>query len=187
LSLPTEEAARIALRTQQIIAGESGVADSIDPLAGSYYLEHLTDELEKRATAYIQTIDDMGGMLPAIEAGYVQREIQEAAYQFQRAMERQEEIVVGVNRYAEEEEVTIDLQKIDPAIEASQRRRLARLRAARDDEKVAGLRRRLANAAEADANLMPHFITCVENDITLGEICHTLRQVWGEYRPRVTI
>jgi methylmalonyl-CoA mutase N-terminal domain/subunit len=187
LSLPTEEAARIALRTQQIIASESGVADSIDPLAGSYYLEHLTDELEKRATAYIQTIDDMGGMLPAIEAGYVQREIQEAAYQFQRAMERQEEIVVGVNRYAEEEEVTIDLQKIDPAIEASQRRRLARLRAARDDEKVAGLRRRLANAAEGDANLMPHFITCVENDITLGEICHTLRQVWGEYRPRVTI
>jgi methylmalonyl-CoA mutase, N-terminal domain len=186
LALPTEESARIALRTQQIIAHESGVADTIDPLAGSYYLERLTDELERRALAYIEIIDDMGGMLPAIESGYVQGEIQEAAYQFQRAMEAGEAIVVGVNRFLEEEDTPIELQRIDPTIEAAQRQRLAKLRAGRDNEKVAELRAQLAGAAGSDQNLMPLFITCVENDMTLGEICGTLRDVWGEYQPSFT-
>ncbi|MCI0393865.1 MAG: methylmalonyl-CoA mutase family protein [Chloroflexi bacterium] len=187
LALPTEESARIALRTQQIVAYESGVADTVDPLAGSYYLEYLTDELEQRATRYLETIDGLGGMLPAIEAGYVQREIQEAAYKFQQALEKGEEVVVGVNRFVEESETPVELQKIDPALEAAQCQRLAELRAGRDNERVAGLRCRLAEAAAGDENLMPLFITCVENDVTLGEICHTLRQVWGEYQPTFTL
>ena len=188
LSLPTQEAARIALRTQQIIANESGAADSIDPLAGSYYLEYLTDELERRAADYIRTIDEMGGMLPAIELGYVQREIQEAAYTFQQQLERGEEVVVGVNRFTEQDErLDIDILKIDPAIEAAQRQRLAELRARRDKGRVAELCQQLRTAAEGSANLMPLFVTCVENDLTLGEICHTLRQVWGEYEPNYTL
>jgi methylmalonyl-CoA mutase N-terminal domain/subunit len=183
LSLPTEESARIALRTQQVIAYESAVADTIDPLAGSYYLEYLTDALEQRAVTYIEAIDGMGGMLPAIETGYVQREIQEAAYIYQQALERQEEVVVGLNQFLEDEDPDIELQKIDPAIEAAQCQRLAALRETRDNGRVAELRGQLASAAENGDNLMPLFITCVENDVTLGEICHTLRDTWGEYRP----
>jgi methylmalonyl-CoA mutase N-terminal domain/subunit len=186
LALPTEESARIALRTQQIIANESGVADTVDPLAGSYYLEYLTDELESRAIEYIEAIDDIGGMLPAIEIGYVQREIQEAAFACQRALERGEQVTVGVNRYVEEEDRPIELQTIDPAIEVRQRDRLAQLRRERDNEKVTRLRNDLAQAAQGSANLMPHFIECVENEVTLGEICHTLRQVWGEHQPSTT-
>lgn len=183
LALPTEESARIALRTQQIIAYESGVADTVDPLAGSYYLEYLTDELERRATAYIDAIDGMGGMLPAIESGFVSGEIQEAAYTFQQQLEQGDQAVVGVNRFTEAEDPKIQLQRIDPAIEAAQHQRLAALRARRDDEQVTTLRRQLATAAASSQNLMPHFITCVENEVTLGEICGTLREVWGEYRP----
>lgn len=183
LALPTEESARIALRTQQVIAYESGVADTIDPLAGSFYLEKLTDELEQRALAYIQVIDELGGMLPAIEAGYVQGEIQEAAYQFQRAMEAGDAVVVGVNRFVEEKDAPIELQRIDPAIEAAQRQHLAELRAARDNNKVAELRGQLVQAAGSAQNLMPLLVACVENDMTLGEICGTLREVWGEYQP----
>jgi methylmalonyl-CoA mutase N-terminal domain/subunit len=183
LSLPTEESARIALRTQQVIAYESGVGDTVDPLAGSYYLEYLTDELEKQAAGYIEAIDGMGGMLTAIETGYVQREIQEAAYRYQQALEQQEEIVVGLNQFLEDEDPEIELQKIDPAIEAAQCQRLAELRRSRDNNRVAELRGQLASAAENGDNLMPLFITCVENGVTLGEICHTLRDTWGEYRP----
>lgn len=183
LSLPTEESARIALRTQQIIAYESAVADTIDPLAGAYYLEYLTDALEECAVGYIEAIDGMGGMLPAIETGYVQREIQEAAYKYQRALEKHEEIVVGLNQFLEDEDSAIELQKIDPAIEAAQCHRLAALRESRDNSRAAELRGQLAAAAESNENLMPLFITCVENDVTLGEICHTLRETWGEYRP----
>ncbi len=182
LSLPTEESARIALRTQQVIAFESGVADTIDPLAGSYYLEHLTDELELEAVAYLDHIDELGGMLPAIERGYVQREIEEAAYLFQRSLERGETITVGVNRFAEEEQAPIELLRIDPGVEAAQRSRLADLRLRRDGQKVAELRGQLAETAMSDENLMPLFIACVENDVTLGEICGTLRAVWGEYQ-----
>ncbi len=184
LSLPTAEAAQLALRTQQIVAYESGVADVVDPLGGSYYLEQLTNELEERATTYIQAIDEMGGMLAAIENGYVQREIQEAAYQAQRDLETGHSTTVGVNRFLEEdEELLIPTMKLDPAIEADQQRCLAELRSRRDNLKVAELRTHLETAAAADENLMPLFIECVENDMTLGEICHTLRQVWGEYRP----
>lgn len=184
LSLPTAEAAQIALRTQQIVAHESGVADVVDPLGGSYYIEQLTDELEARALTYIETIDEMGGMPAAIENGYVQREIQEAAYQAQRDLEARQSTTVGVNRFLEEdEELLIPTMKLDPAIEADQQKRLAELRSRRDNKKVAELRTRLETAAAADENLMPLFIECVENDVTLGEICHTLRQVWGEYRP----
>lgn len=186
LALPTTEAARIALRTQQIISNESGVADTVDPLAGSYYLEYLTDELESRAVEYIEAIDNIGGMLPAIEIGYVQREIQDAAFAIQRALELGEQVTVGVNRYVEDEEISIELQTIDPAIEVTQRERLDRLRRQRDNDIVAQLRQNLAQAAQGSENLMPHFVNCVENEVTLGEICHTLRQVWGEYHPSTT-
>jgi methylmalonyl-CoA mutase N-terminal domain/subunit len=188
LALPTAEAAQIALRTQQIIAYESGVGDTIDPLAGSYYIEYLTDELESRATEYIKIIDEMGGMLTAIEAGYVQREIQEAAYQFQRALEEEQEIVVGVNKFVQaDEQLSIEMMKLDPAMEAGQRAHLAALRDARDNTKVAELRGQLAQAASSSENLMPLFVECVEQDVTLGEICHTLRGVWGEYQPNIDL
>lgn len=184
LALPTEESVQIALRTQQIIAYESGVADTIDPFAGSYYIEQLTDELENRAFAYIDTIDQMGGVLPAIESGYIQREIQEAAYQFQRDLEANKEVVVGVNRFAKDDDpLAMEMMKLDPAIEAAQCARLAALRARRDNDKITELRGQLATAATQDENLMPLLVTCVENDMTLGEICHTLRDVWGEYKP----
>ncbi len=187
LALPSAEAARIALRTQQIIANESGVADTIDPLAGSYYLEYLTDELEQKALAYIETIDDMGGMLPAIETGFIQREIQDAAYTYQRSLESSDEIVVGINRFQEEEELAIELQTIDPAIEYNQHQNLSDLRSRRDNLQVESSLSQLADAAQGDKNLMPHFIETVENSATLGEICHTLRQVWGEYLPNAII
>jgi methylmalonyl-CoA mutase N-terminal domain/subunit len=173
LALPTAEAVQIALRTQQIIANESGVGDTVDPLAGSYYIEHLTDELEKQAQDYIKSIDEMGGMLAAIEAGYVQREIQEAAYRFQRDLEENQAIIVGVNRFT--------------SLELEQCERLAELRRQRDNNRVAELRSHLATAASCPENLLPLFITCVENNVTLGEICDTLRDVWGEYRPGFTL
>lgn len=188
LALPTAEAAQIALRTQQIIAHESGVADTIDPLAGSYYIEYLTDQLEARAEEYIKVIDEMGGMLAAIEAGYVQREIQEAAYQFQRRLEEKDEVVVGVNQFVQvEETLNMKMMKLDPAVETAQCQHLADVRYGRDNTKVAELRNQLATTAQSSENLMPLLITCVENDVTLGEICHTLRGVWGEYQPSVDL
>lgn len=187
LWLPTEKSARIALRTQQIIAHESGVADSIDPLAGSYLIEYLTDEIEQRARAYLQKIDSMGGALAAIEQGFMHQEIQEAAYRHQRAIENQEELVIGVNAYPMEENIQLERLKINPAIEAAQRQRLAALRAQRDPTKAGELLHHLENIARGSENLMPIFIECVENAITLGEICKVLRSVWGEYQPIVTI
>jgi methylmalonyl-CoA mutase N-terminal domain/subunit len=183
LSLPTEEAARIALRTQQIIAYESGVGDTIDPLAGSYYLEYLTDQIEERAQEYIDEIDQMGGTLSAIESGYVQREIQESAYISQMAVEREQEIIVGVNRFTEDDETPISLQKIDPNIGIKQADKLAKLRASRDQQRTDELLEELGRSAAGSENLMPIIIECVENQITLGEICGVLRLVWGEYRP----
>ena len=183
LWLPTEKAVRVALRTQQIIAYESGVADSIDPLAGSYLIEHLTDEIERLADEYIQRIDDMGGALAAIERGYIQDEIQEAAYKFQQAVEAEDEIVVGVNAFQVEEKMELERLRVDPAIEQAQHACLAALRARRDAARVSELLGRLESAARGSENLMPLFIECVENDITLGEICGTLRGLWGEYQP----
>jgi len=181
LWLPTEKAVRVALRTQQIIAYESGVADSVDPLAGSYLIEHLTDEIEKGALDYISKIDDMGGGLTAIERGYMQNEIQNAAYTAQQEIERKEQIVVGVNQFQVNEEMTLERLKVDPAIELGQRERLKKLRESRDQRVVVELLGKLVDAAKGTENLMPLFIECVENDITLGEICNTLRGVWGEY------
>ncbi len=183
LWLPTEKSVRLALRTQQIIAYESGVADSVDPLAGAYLIEYLTDEIEKRAQEYIAKIDEMGGALQAIERGYMQKEIQNAAYAMQQAIEKKEQIVVGVNEFQADEELTLERLKVDPAIELAARERLAKLRANRDAAKVSELLSQLESLARGSWNLMPLFIECVENDLTLGEICNTLRGVWGEYVP----
>ncbi|MFZ5884620.1 MAG: acyl-CoA mutase large subunit family protein [Chloroflexota bacterium] len=181
LWLPTEKSVRVALRTQQIIAYESGVADSVDPLAGSYLIEYLTDEIERRAEEYIAKIDEMGGAMQAIEKGFMQNEIQNAAYAAQQAVERGEQVVVGVNQFTVEEELTLERLKVDPAIELRQKERLKELRERRNKEKVDELLGRLKVAATGTENLMPLFIECVENDVTLGEICNTLRSVWGEY------
>ncbi|MCB9453451.1 MAG: methylmalonyl-CoA mutase family protein [Anaerolineaceae bacterium] len=187
LALPTQKAVQVALRTQQIIAYETGAADSVDPLAGSYLIESLTDEIVKRAEDYIAKIDDLGGALPAIEGGFINQEIQDAAYAYQQAVERSEQIIVGMNQFTVEDEAQPDLLRVDPAIEAAQREKLAALRAGRDNGRVAELRAHLDTAARGGENLMPLFIECVENDVTLGEICHTLRGVFGEYRPNVSI
>lgn len=183
LWLPTEKSVRTALRTQQIIAHESGVADTVDPLAGSYLIEHLTDEIERRAFEYIEKIDALGGAMAAIEHGYIQGEIQEAAYQYQKAVENQEEIVVGVNAFRIEEDIELERLEVDPALEEAQRARLARIRERRDSARTAELLAHLEKSARGTENLMPLFVTCVENDITLGEICGLLRKCWGEYHP----
>lgn len=182
LWLPTEKSVQVALRTQQIIAYESGAADSIDPMAGSYLVEYLTDQIEQKAVDYIRKIDEMGGALKAIENGYMQNEIQDSAFATQRRLEKGEEVVVGVNKFQAQEEIELESLKIDPAIETNQREKLALLRQNRDPEKVAELLSHLESAAKSDENLMPLFIECVENKLTLGEICGLLRQVWGEYR-----
>jgi len=183
LALPTENAVRVALRTQQIIAHESGVADTVDPLAGSYLIESLTDEIERRACAYIDHIDELGGALRAIEQGYIQNEIQESAYAYQLAVEGHQQIVVGMNEFATDQSPDIERLRIDPAGEAAARERLAALRARRDPQRAAALLARLEEAAGGQDNLMPLFVECVEADVTIGEICHHLRRVWGEYRP----
>ncbi|MBK8026928.1 MAG: methylmalonyl-CoA mutase family protein [Chloroflexi bacterium] len=187
LALPTQKAVQIALRSQQIIAYETGVVDTVDPLGGSYAIEHLTDELERMAADYIEQIDSMGGALAAIEAGFVNNEIQQAAYDYQRAVERGDQVIVGVNKFTVPEESKPDLLRVDPAIEQSQRERLAALRAGRDNDRVNLLRDRLDSAARTSENLMPLFVECVESDMTLGEICGTLRAVYGEYRPAVSV
>ena len=182
LWLPTQKSVQVALRTQQIIANESGVADTIDPLAGSYAVEYLTDQIEAKAAEYIAKIDEMGGAMRAIENGFMQSEIQDSAYQAQRRLETEEDVVVGVNRFQVDEEIVLEPQKIDPSIEAAQRAKLARLRENRDNAKVAELLGRLETAARGSENLMPLIIACVENKTTLGETCNLLRKVWGEYR-----
>ncbi len=182
LWLPTEKSVRTALRTQQVIAHESGAADSADPLGGSYLVETLTDEIEKRAFEYIQRIDDFGGALAAIERGYIQDEIQEAAYQYQLAVSRGEEVVVGVNAFQVEEKIELERLKVDPAIEQGQRKRLAELRQKRDASRAQELLAQLETAAQGSENLVPLFIECVEADLTLGEICGVLRRLWGEYQ-----
>ena len=183
LWLPTEKAVRVALRTQQVIAHETGVADTIDPLAGSYVIEYLTDQIEQRAQEYIDKIDSLGGARSAIETGYIQNEIQNAAYEYQQAVENGDEIVVGVNEFHVDEQIELDRLVVDPAIEQGQRTRLKDLREHRDAVRVNELLSHLENAARGHENLMPIFIDCVENEITLGEICGLLRGLWGEYQP----
>jgi methylmalonyl-CoA mutase N-terminal domain/subunit len=186
LGLPTENAARIALRTQQVIAHESGVADTVDPLAGSYAIEELTSRLEKLAVEYIEKIDAMGGMLRAIEIGYVQQEIQDAAYDHQRAVETHDAIVVGVNKFQAEEE-PIPVLRIDEQIERDQIARLQAVRARRDQAAADAALNAIEQAAKATENLVPRILTAVESYVTVGEISHRLRKVWGEYREAVTV
>ena len=187
LSLPTEGSVRIALRTQQIIAHESGVADSVDPLAGSYLIEHLTDEIEARAQEYLQRIEDLGGALAAIERGYMQREIQESAYRYQKQVQNKQAIVVGVNEFIAEDQQQLRPLRVDPAVQAQQCERLRTLRERRDNARVQQLLGELAAAARGSDNLLPVMLACVEAYATLGEICQVLRDVFGEYRPEAVV
>jgi methylmalonyl-CoA mutase N-terminal domain/subunit len=187
LALPTEQAARIALRTQQIIAYESGAPQTIDPLAGSYYVETLTNEIEKRAAEYLGRIEVLGGMLKAIERGYVQQEIQNAAYEYQRQVDQQQAIVVGVNRFEIEQEKPIPIQRIDPALERKQVERVRGLRAKRDPGPWKAALAGVEDAARSGANLMPRILTAVETSATVGEISDVMRRVFGEYKEAVVI
>jgi methylmalonyl-CoA mutase N-terminal domain/subunit len=187
LALPTEDAALIALRTQQILAHETGVTNTIDPVAGSYAIEHLTDEIEERAVEYISKIDGIGGMLRAIESGFVQGEIQKAAYDFQRAVESKEQIIVGVNDFIAEEERSIPTLRIEPEIERSQIARLNALRARRDSARTQSALAELQRRASTTENLLPAILTAVEAFATVGEISDSLRRVFGEYQESVVI
>jgi methylmalonyl-CoA mutase, N-terminal domain len=187
LALPTEEAARIALRTQQIIASESGVAQTIDPFAGSYYVESLTSDLEKQARAYFERIDALGGMLRAIERGWVQQEIQSAAYEYQRAVDSGEAVVVGVNRFTRQDEPGIPIQRIDEALERQQVERVRALRARRDQARWQASIDRVKEHARSGQNLMPAILEAVESCATVGEIAGSMREVFGEYQESVVI
>ncbi len=182
LALPSEKAVKIALRTQQIIAHEIGVTNTVDPLAGSYFVESLTDRMEQEAESYFEKIDSLGGVIPGIEAGFFQREIAEAAYRYQRELDRKEKIIVGVNDYVEEnEEVSIPILLISPEVEVRQRRRLAEVRQSRDAGKVRDSLQALKRAAEDGSNVMPRLIECTRSYATLGEMCGTLAEVFGIY------
>jgi methylmalonyl-CoA mutase, N-terminal domain len=187
LALPTEESARLALRTQQILAYEAGVTETPDPLAGSYFVESLTDELEAAARDYLDEIDAMGGALAAIDAGYQQRQIQEAAYRVQREIEDDVRIVVGVNRYRDDETVSPRLQQIDPRSEADQVARVRAVRAARDGPAWKRAMSDLDVAARSTDNLLPAIIAAVKAHATLGEISDRLRVAWGEHRELITV
>ncbi len=187
LALPTEASARIALRTQQVIAFESGAPQTVDPLAGSYYVESLTSEIEKRAADYLEKIEAMGGMLKAIERGYVQQEIQNAAYEYQQAVDRQEAVVVGVNRFQIEQEHAVPIQRIDPALEPKQIERLRALRAKRNPETWQAAIRAVEDTARSGENLMPRILAAVEANATVGEISDAMRKVYGEYKEAVVI
>ena len=182
LGLPTAHSVQVALRTQQILAYESGVADTIDPLGGAYAIEALTDEIESRARAYLDNIDSAGGALAAVENGYMQREIQESAYRIQKQIECGEIVVVGVNAFQSDESTPPECLKVDPSIEQSQRARLKEFRAKRDTDQAESELQRIASAARGEENLMPLFIEAVEAGATLGEICACLREIWGEYQ-----
>ena len=183
LGLPTEEAARIALRTQQVIAHESGVADFIDPFAGSWAVEALTDDIEKRAQAYLDQIEKLGGMIPAIEQGFPQKEIERRAYEHQRAVEAKQRIVVGVNEYVLAEEEPVPVAKIDPELEREQCRRLAALRTRRNAAEHQRALQALDDAATGSANLLPPIVGAVKAMATVGEIADVMRKRFGEYQP----
>jgi len=187
LALPTEQAARIALRTQQIVAYESGVAHTVDPVAGSYYIENLTNEIETRANAYLEKIEALGGMIQALERGYVQQEIQNAAYEYQQQVDREEAVVVGVNRFSVDEEKPIPIQRIDESLERKQVERLCALRSRRNAEAWKAALRQVEEAARSGENLMPRILAAVEASATVGEISDTMRKVFGEYKEAVVI
>ncbi len=187
LGLPTEKAATIAIRTQQIIAHESGVADVIDPLAGSFYVESLTDEIEKRAFAYIDRIDALGGVVKCVESGWMQNEIQNAAYQYQRAVEKKEEVIVGVNEFTSEDRFDTEILKVTEAVSQDQINRLKAFKAKRDMKAVASHLEKIQKAASGTDNLMPLFIEAVDANVTLGEISDALRKVFGLHKETITI
>jgi len=186
-ALPGEEAVQVALRTQQLIAHESGVVDAVDPLGGSYYIEELTREIVERSQKYIDKIDELGGAPSAIEKGYIQREIQDSAYRYQREIEKDERVVVGVNKFQVKEEPPKGLLKVDPSVRTSQIEKLERLKSERDAEKVESMLTKLKKGAEGNDNLMPLILNAVKVYATLGEVCDTLREVFGEYQPVSTI
>ena len=186
LGLPTEESARIALRTQQIVANESGVADVIDPLGGSHVIEAMTDEIEGRAEQYIRKIDEMGGMVEAISKGYVQREIQDSAYAWQKRVESKEQVVVGVNAF-KAEDPPVPVLKIDPALEEQQVKRVKEFRAARNATATKQALEAVRAAAKGQDNLMPPILAAVKAQATLGEVSDALRDVFGEYRETVVL
>ncbi len=187
LCLPTEEAVKVALRTQQIIAHESGSADTIDPLAGCYYIEYLTNEMEGQAMDYIQRIDDMGGATAAIERGFFQKEIADSAYKYQRETDEKKRIIVGVNEYTTGEDAAIPILRIDPKVEEKQVAGLQKLRRERDNRKVDEVLEELHYAAEKDENLMPVIIEAVKAYATIGEMCGVLRKIYGEYKELIVI
>ncbi|MDD4665068.1 MAG: methylmalonyl-CoA mutase family protein [Clostridia bacterium] len=183
LALPSEDSVRIALRTQQIVAYESGVGETIDPLAGSYYVENLTTEIEKRVWAYIEKIDALGGAVKAIEQGYIQKEIADSSYAYQKAMEAGQRIVVGLNKFQMEEQPVKGLLRVDPAVGEAQVKRLQELKKSRDNAAVQNKLADLRQAAQGETNLMPYILAAVRLYATEGEICNVLRDVFGEYRP----
>ena len=185
LSLPTDKAVTIALRTQQILAAENGVADTVDPLAGSYYVESLTTKVEEQATEYLNTIDDMGGALVAIERGYIQRQIQESAYRYHQQVESGERTIVGVNKFTSDESAQPQILRIDPEAKRLQLKRLADVKQQRDAKEVQRRLQRVEAVARTDENIMPSLIDAVESNVTLGEICDTLRGVWGTYKETI--
>jgi len=187
LALPTEDSVRIALRTQQIVAHESGVTETIDPLAGSYYIESLTNKIEKEAIKYIETIDELGGAPKAIEKGYIQKEIQNAAYRYQMEVESLERIVVGVNKFQIEETDKKELLKVDKTVEINQKEKLKKLRAERNNEEVERKLNLLKEKANTEENLMPFILDAVKAYATLGEVCNVLREVFGEYQQSVIL
>jgi methylmalonyl-CoA mutase N-terminal domain/subunit len=182
LALPTEHAVRLALRTQQVIAHETGVVNTIDPLGGSYYVEHLTNELERQAYEYFERIEKLGGVIPAIEENFFQREIAEASFRYQSEVEAKQRVVVGVNRYVQEDEQPLEILRIDPALERKQIERVKALRASRDTSAVEATLAELKRAAATDVNLMEPILACARASVTMGEMCDALRDVWGTWR-----
>jgi len=187
LALPTEDSVRIALRTQQIIAYESGVTETVDPLAGSYYVEYLTNVIEQKAHEYISKIETIGGAVKAIEKGYMQQEIQDSAYRYQKDIEAKNRIVVGVNQYQIKEEAPKGLLKVDPEVGKRQIDKLLELKSSRDNHKVKQTLEELKQKAATKENLVPYILQCVKAYCTLGEICKVLREIFGEYKPQITL
>jgi methylmalonyl-CoA mutase N-terminal domain/subunit len=188
LALPSEFAAKLALRTQQVIAYESGVTNTVDPLGGSYYVEYLTNRLEQQAYEYFRKIEELGGVIPAIEAGFFQREIAEAAYRYQKEIDEKRRIIVGVNEFVEEEEVKPPILQMDPEGERRQRARLQKLRMERDNERVGQTLAALQEAARKEnENLMPYILEAVKAYATLGEITRALKAVWGTWQEPLII
>jgi methylmalonyl-CoA mutase N-terminal domain/subunit len=187
LALPTEDSVRVALRTQQIVANESGVADSIDPLAGSYYVESLTNSIEEEALRLINKIDELGGAPQAIEKGFIQQEIMDSAYKYQKEIENQERIIVGVNKFQIEEEAPKGLLKVDPMVGERQKEKIQALKERRDNDKVKEALENLRKACNSDENLMPYILDAVREYATLGEVCGVMREEFGEYKQTVMI